>query len=714
MIEQKSRKRKWLYLSMTALTLMGYGAEAGTVFAAKLNSPSISVKTEKKGILNLTEWIVENGTDENEKILTDYIGSDKDVVIPLSGDLNCQTVKITKTALRKAAEAANSLGGTLATSHNDVSGKGLIADNSGDDNPADKTVDYSGTFKDLSKIEKVDMPELTIVASDGKKGKDSVFDKSEDTQFPVRGEDGEDGENINISQLFSGDTSLKEVNVNKLVKRAGNGGDGGNAEVKQNTNDSSGETKGGNGGAAGDLSTANLFENCTSLIEINADSLRETLPTKGGNGGNATGGAGLYDKNAGVIKRDGGAAIGGDGFNGGSALGGSVESDPNNEVGGNSFGGDATGGNAYGGRGGDAIGGYTKCNNANVRAGDATGGISYGGNGGNATGGDLIADGYVQGVRAGNAFGGKGIANGDIGGHGGNATGGNVTGGPLEAMLQVYGGNATSGDGTIAPGIATAGKSGNNADLTGEAKSGNVVPSMTLENQSEDIKNLYNKYVGTVDKSNMYCPLSIDNQVRTIEVDEPYTVTDDIAILRNPQTGEDITDKEKENVTFAVKNSEDQTVDSNNFVNTVGIYKVIYSYNGVTATKNVNVVNKTVSQLALEVKDSTLIKGSTWNPVDNIVKALDKDGNDVRSDVAKNVVGTVDTNKVGSYEVTYNNGSLSEKATITVKEEQAPIEQYTVSFKSSAGGTLTGNTTVKVDKGTKITTLPTVKADSGY
>ncbi|MEY8500648.1 hypothetical protein AALF20_22475, partial [Enterococcus avium] len=74
-------------------------------------------------------------------------------------------------------------------------------------------------------------------------------------------------------------------------------------------------------------------------------------------------------------------------------------------------------------------------------------------------------------------------------------------------------------------------------------------------------------------------------------------------------------------------------------------------------------------------------------------------------------VSQVNTKKEGKYVVLYRNKSLEKSVVISVQ----PLKnKFEVSFKPSPGGTLIGNTTVKVDKGTKITTLPTVKADSGY
>ena len=106
------------------------------------------------GAVNLNEW--ETTVTGDTTVLTNYTGQAKDVVIPLSGDLGTANVKITKTALRAAATSADNQGGTLVNSENDPNGTGLVADNATDANPNDTIVDYSSTFKDLTKMTKID------------------------------------------------------------------------------------------------------------------------------------------------------------------------------------------------------------------------------------------------------------------------------------------------------------------------------------------------------------------------------------------------------------------------------------------------------------------------------------------------------------------------------------------------------------------------------
>ncbi len=74
----------------------------------------------------------------------------------------------------------------------------------------------------------------------------------------------------------------------------------------------------------------------------------------------------------------------------------------------------------------------------------------------------------------------------------------------------------------------------------------------------------------------------------------------------------------------------------------------------------------------IEVKDSTLYVGDNWQAGDNFVSGTRKDGTPlVFTDVT--VSGSVDTSKVGSYEVTYINGQASAVATIHVVENQTTV-----------------------------------------
>lgn len=71
-------------------------------------------------------------------------------------------------------------------------------------------------------------------------------------------------------------------------------------------------------------------------------------------------------------------------------------------------------------------------------------------------------------------------------------------------------------------------------------------------------------------------------------------------------------------------------------------------------------------------KDSTIYVGDEWHAEDNFVSATDKHGNALTfSEITVN--GEVDTSKVGTYEVKYMNGNVSETATITVVANQETV-----------------------------------------
>ncbi|WP_430619003.1 bacterial Ig-like domain-containing protein [Enterococcus sp. DIV0802b] len=74
----------------------------------------------------------------------------------------------------------------------------------------------------------------------------------------------------------------------------------------------------------------------------------------------------------------------------------------------------------------------------------------------------------------------------------------------------------------------------------------------------------------------------------------------------------------------------------------------------------------------IDAKDSTIYVGDEWHAEDNFVSATDKHGNALTfSEITVN--GEVDTSKVGTYEVKYMNGNVSETATITVVANQETV-----------------------------------------
>jgi len=101
----------------------------------------------------------------------------------------------------------------------------------------------------------------------------------------------------------------------------------------------------------------------------------------------------------------------------------------------------------------------------------------------------------------------------------------------------------------------------------------------------------------------------------------------------------------------------------------VGAYNVTYHFGGQTEVAKVTVL---ADQTTISGKDSTISVGTNWQPVDNFVKATDKKGNPVAFDQVT-VTGTVDTSKVGDYDVTYENQGQKAQVTVHVVATQATL-----------------------------------------
>lgn len=85
--------------------------------------------------------------------------------------------------------------------------------------------------------------------------------------------------------------------------------------------------------------------------------------------------------------------------------------------------------------------------------------------------------------------------------------------------------------------------------------------------------------------------------------------------------------------------------------------------NPMVATNTIQ-VNKDLS--SLEVKDSSIFVGDSWNKSDNLVSATNKDGEPLSIEDLQ-VEGVVDTTQAGQYQITYKNGTIEKIATVTVK-----------------------------------------------
>ncbi len=83
-------------------------------------------------------------------------------------------------------------------------------------------------------------------------------------------------------------------------------------------------------------------------------------------------------------------------------------------------------------------------------------------------------------------------------------------------------------------------------------------------------------------------------------------------------------------------------------------------------------LKETIDQTSVSAQDSTIYVGTKWQPEDNFIKATDSEGNLVTFDQIT-VEGTVDTEKVGKYEITYRNQAKEAKVTVSVVDDQKTL-----------------------------------------
>lgn len=106
-------------------------------------------------------------------------------------------------------------------------------------------------------------------------------------------------------------------------------------------------------------------------------------------------------------------------------------------------------------------------------------------------------------------------------------------------------------------------------------------------------------------------------------------------------------------------------------VNKIGEYTVTYVYGDQSMDGKVTVLKNQASILA---KDSTIYQGSKWSPTDNFVSATDKTGAAVEfSQITPPAAGTVDTSKVGDYEIAYKYNGKETKVMVHVVANQETL-----------------------------------------
>lgn len=112
-------------------------------------------------------------------------------------------------------------------------------------------------------------------------------------------------------------------------------------------------------------------------------------------------------------------------------------------------------------------------------------------------------------------------------------------------------------------------------------------------------------------------------------------------------------------------------------VNTPGTYQVTYTYEDKSAVAKVTVKEmEVIKTQEISVKNLTIKAGNKWEAKDNFNYVMLSNGiklnwKDVEKDIK--VAGNVDTNKVGSYQVTYTYGDKSAVAKVIVEANQKTI-----------------------------------------
>jgi LPXTG-motif cell wall-anchored protein len=146
----------------------------------------------------------------------------------------------------------------------------------------------------------------------------------------------------------------------------------------------------------------------------------------------------------------------------------------------------------------------------------------------------------------------------------------------------------------------------------------------------------------------------------TIYVGDPWQAEDNF---------ESALDKDGNDVDFSSLTVDASKADTNK----AGSFEVTYTYDGVTSTAVVTVKEK---QTAVNVHDSTIYVGDSWQAEDNFDTALDKDGNDVALSDLTVDASKADTSKAGSFKVTYTYDGVTSKAIVTVKEKMTAVNVH--------------------------------------
>ncbi|WP_296746172.1 bacterial Ig-like domain-containing protein, partial [Vagococcus sp.] len=112
-----------------------------------------------------------------------------------------------------------------------------------------------------------------------------------------------------------------------------------------------------------------------------------------------------------------------------------------------------------------------------------------------------------------------------------------------------------------------------------------------------------------------------------------------------------------------------------NLVNTnqPGKYNVTFTSGTLKAISEVTIVAKKIEPIELKLVNSKLKVGDKWSPDVNFQSIILSDGTVLSwNQVAKDLIvtGSVDTSKIGNYNITYQYGNLKQTVTVTVEAKE--------------------------------------------
>lgn len=145
--------------------------------------------------------------------------------------------------------------------------------------------------------------------------------------------------------------------------------------------------------------------------------------------------------------------------------------------------------------------------------------------------------------------------------------------------------------------------------------------------------------------------------------------------------------------------------------------EITFSWDGAqgqfSGTGKINITWLDAQAPTIEASDQTVKVGADFDPKANVTAYDQQADGSEKVDLTNSIKvinNTVDTSKAGTYSVEYS--VTNSYGVTTTKTIQVTVAKtYTVTFAADKGGSLTGNTSIEVPEGTKLTDIPQTVAD---